>query len=159
MKNLADVPQLKQLDLTDTAVTLIDDLELVPNLTNLDLTGCDKIEDFGVLAKLPNLKRLDLDATRVTNKVIEIIANLDDLEELHIQRMDTFSNIQPIENLVKLRILKLSGTAVRDLKPIEDLSELRVLYLPGALKTNPAVLDQLKEMKKRNSRLEWRFGS
>jgi len=77
-------------------------------LTELDISGNDMVQDLAPLSKLRELRVLNLSNTNI-------------------------SDLTPIRNLTKLQVLKLSGTPVTTLAPLKYASSLTELYINGTL--------------------------
>lgn len=144
---LAEIPWLEELDLTRTEISDIQPLSALTALVELDLSDCEYVYDYGPLAGLKGLRRLDLDAANLSDQDIAMIGGLGKLEELHIQRIQNILDIAPLANLEKLRTLKLGGTRIRDISPLLEIPKLKTLYLPKAMQTDAiaqATIDALK---------------
>ncbi len=97
---------MKELCLQETSVSDegVRSIGQLPNLEDVDLWGCRSVSCIGPLAKLSNLRRLQLHGTRV-------------------------ADLSPLEKLTKLRSLDLTGTPVSDISPLSRLTELEELIL------------------------------
>jgi hypothetical protein len=91
-------------------------LQLLTQLTRLNLFGCKRLSDAGIkeLTELP-LVALSLGQTRVRDAGLAHIAALTKLTELHLVkedfRLDAYSNMSSLTNLevLSLRDLHLCG--------------------------------------------------
>jgi Leucine-rich repeat (LRR) protein len=78
------------------------------------------------LAKLPRLRKLNLNGTSVNDLFpITKLTNMNTLE----CRETGITSLTPLKGLVELDFLQLNGTNVSDLGPLSDLQKLQHLYL------------------------------
>ena len=99
------------------------------------LTGCNGYDNGGKVTiageKVPiNATTLSLKRAELSDRDLENLASLKDLEELNLYKSN-ISDLTPISGLKKLRTLDIGNTDVTDLTPLADLSELEVLSLFG----------------------------
>lgn len=110
-----------------------------PDLTQLDLAGCDKITDSAVLAlsiRCPNFTYLGLErCSKITDEGLGHLSNLEKLQVLNLERCYEITDKSIIE-LAKicpdLTRLYLRDTQVTDtgLRCLGELSKLQHLQLP-----------------------------
>lgn len=112
-------------------VSNISCFECLKNVEVLNLRG-NKIEDIGVLAKLPKLKTLILWNNLVEN--IEPLAELENLENLYLCD-NKIKDISPLANMKSLRYLHAGSNLIEDISPLAGIVDtLEFAWLKG----NPA---------------------
>ena len=121
-----ELAALQGLDVRSMGIADLTGLEGAINLEAVDL-GHNPIEDFRVLARLPRLTALNLDATGADPWAI---AALTGLERLSL-RDNGILNAAPLAGLTRLEVLDLAGNAVADVTPLASLTALQVLDLRG----------------------------
>ena len=124
---------LQDLKITSRHISDISPLLGLTNLKNLDLSGDwvtnGNISNFvSVLQRLPNLTRLDLYKTQITN-----ISSLSKLTNLTV--LDLYDNkvadISPLSGLINLKELDLGFNPITDISPLSGLTNLEKLNLNG----------------------------
>ncbi len=112
----------------------------VGNLTRLEylsVVGGGRLGTGGFkhLARLTNLRRLDLRSTSITDAGLSCVAGLDNLQELDLSTCGelTDAGLAHLKALRRLVKLVLEQTAITDngIEFIENLTSLRELYLNG----------------------------
>jgi Leucine-rich repeat (LRR) protein len=135
------LPSIRQLDVTDSAVT--DDglrnLEALKSLNQLRLGGT-RISDAGLvhLRGLTQLSSLYLGGTRITDAGLVHLKGLAQLSRLDVGGTRiTDAGLAHLKGLTRLSSLDLVGTGVTDagLPYLSGLSDLRSLTLPQAVST------------------------
>ncbi len=126
-KYIAGMKNLKRLDLSSTLVRglTLNQLKRLKNLTALDLANT-RTHDFAIATIVeccPNLERLNLAGTRITDQAILKIQNLKHLQKLKIAGTNiTDKYIDKLMTLKDLQKLSMSNTRVSQKK----LSELQI---------------------------------
>ncbi|GKF37426.1 Toll/interleukin-1 receptor domain-containing protein, partial [Tanacetum coccineum] len=110
--------------LSDTRLRSLD-LELIPNLEELELYKCADFVELQVSAPCPNLKFLNLFKSRLRSLDLELIPNL---ESLHLNDCADFVELQVSAPCPNLKSLRLSDTRLRSLD-LELIPNLEVLDL------------------------------
>ncbi len=160
-------PDLKVLELFSKIKELhIDDHESyyfnfdgLSKLTNLevlilDLIGLNNIEDLHGLANLINLRELQILSTSIAK--IKFLSQLRKLEKLSIAGEINYffhseiSEIEGLENLVKLKELNLYSNKIAEIKELDELINLEILDLGGNRISEIKGLDKLINLKKLN---------
>ena len=147
---LADMTDLRRLDLSDTGLVDLSALSGLRGLESLDLSN-NAIADLGPLAGLAELRRLDLAGNRI--EALWPLGGLPNLEVLlldgnrvidlgaltHHVRLETLGlsgnrvlDVGALADLGSLRRLDLGGNPVRELSPVGDLGTLEWLRSPSA---------------------------
>jgi hypothetical protein len=111
-----------------------------PKLTDVDLK---------YLARLKQLKHLDLQGTQVTDSGLEQLKGLSQLLQLNVKGTKvTDAGLEHIEELENLQFIHLAGTQISDagLEHLENLKHLTFLYLSQTAITN-AGLEHLNGLK------------
>jgi hypothetical protein len=97
--------------------TLLRDVARCPGITTLDLSGSRRVTDAGIalLARLPQLRYLDLSGTSVTDHGLTVLEELPQLETLSLigTRVGD-AGMAPLEHCESLRRLNLMWTGVGD---------------------------------------------
>lgn len=83
-------------------------------------------EDFSILQKLPNLRKLSARGCKL--KTLEHLARLSQLEALSVAQND-ISDLEPLKRMPKLRVLSLFGNRIENIQPVAELSDLRMLSI------------------------------
>jgi Leucine-rich repeat (LRR) protein len=142
---LAQLAELKSLNLSETNITDLTPIRNLSALVELDLSNT-KVEDLAPLKYASALKKLDLSSTGVSDlSVLEkmtgletlnisntkvydfnIISYLQSLSELNAQNTQ-LSHLTALEKLAGIRKLNISKTLVQDLAPIKSLTLLETL--------------------------------
>lgn len=104
-------------------------LNKMPKLEQLRLSGY--IDDIDSIESISNLKQLDIDHFYEENmsRIIEKLANLEQLERLGLCAHSKTINYEPLSNLKNLKELSLRYISIRNLKGIENLTKLESLNL------------------------------
>ncbi len=96
---------------------LLRDVVRCPGITTLNLAGSRGVTDDGLaqVARLPNLRHLDLSGTSITDRGLAVLEELTQLETLGlIQTRVTDAGMAPLEHCDSLRRLNLMWTHVGD---------------------------------------------
>lgn len=105
--------------------------EDVQGVLAVDVSG--GVKTLGGLECLPNLQRLRLRSTRVTD--LTPLAALRSMEYLEL--FDTpVADLTPIKGLTQLESLRLTGTKVKNLGPLAGLQQLKELSLDSTAVTD-----------------------
>lgn len=133
-------------------------------VTELDLSGVG-IEDFSELAKLPNLRSLDLSGNSYTHivlpqglklesldisgnriKDLSFLSSLSTLKSLNAEN-NLIKDLSPLSSLHSLTALQLDGNLIRDLSPVASLLKLEQLSLSDNKLMDISALSQLTALK------------
>lgn len=117
----------------DLSELLISDLLLVEALTidGKSLEGKRQVISFQDLKNFKNLKYLEIANTLINNSILSILADMPYLENL-IFRNCTFSKqVKNMNQLVRIRSLKIIDCNGFDLHFISALSQIQRIYLAG----------------------------
>jgi hypothetical protein len=123
-KYIAGMKNLKRLDLSSTLIRglTLNQLKGLKNLTGLDLANT-RTHDFAIntiVESCPNLERLNLAGTRITDQAILKIQNLKHLQKLKIAGTNISDKyIDKLMTLKDLQKLSMSNTRVSPEKLIE----------------------------------------
>lgn len=119
------------------------------NLSSLDLSGTD-LKDLRAVSLLNNVQKLDISDTRIDPKDLSLLAqmpkltslavrnlsikdityitnNLTNLVELDISGNNKISDLNDIQNLKNLRVLKASNTGLTNLNDLTNFTQLNSL--------------------------------
>ncbi len=101
--------------MTDTILAQITELD---HVTRLHLAGSRQVTDEGVrqLARMPQLRQLDLSGTTVTDHGLEVVRHLRDLRDFHMpwQRLVTDAGLAHLASCEQLESVDLMGTDTGD---------------------------------------------
>lgn len=125
LSDLTKLPYLESLTIHDRRIESLQFLTALPNLKELDLSGCRiSSEDIGIIASLPALQKLNL-----SNCGLSTIAGLDSARNLTVLDLsdNTLRNLDPIATLVNLKEIHLQHNAVVSLSAMSALDELAYL--------------------------------
>ena len=87
-------------------------------------------EQISFISNLKGIKRLKIDSYRPQS--IDFLSKLSSLEELSLEAVSGFEDLEPIKALPKLRALNLHMVRrVKNFKPLGSLSELKFLSIHG----------------------------
>lgn len=136
---LAQLPNLQQLDCSNTQVA---DLTPLANLQNLQQLGCSftLVTELTPLADLQNLQQLDCSYTQVDD--LTPLVSLQDLHWLDCSKTQVV-DLTPLTNLQNLQRLDCSNTQVTDLTPLVNLQNLQRL---GCFNTQVSDLTPLTKL-------------
>ena len=146
---------VKSLNLSDSVLSDLSPLSVLPNLTTLVLEN-NAISDVGPLANLTALVFLDLSGNQLAN--LAPLSLLTSLTEIDLQQ-NQISNLRPLSPLVSMTRLDLSQNQITDVSPLRFLLALSVLDLGGNQLTGAGVepltaLSVLQRLDLTNNKLE-----
>ena len=153
VKRLTPLTQLKDLRLNNTTIKDPKCFEGLINLESLDLGDAYVLDhSLAPLAKMKNLRRLNLLGTLVTDEGLKHLSGLTELEDLDLYGVKvTDSGIEHLSKLKKLRRLNLLGAQISDASAgiLSGLKELRELNLYRSRITNAglAKLHRLRNLR------------
>jgi hypothetical protein len=124
VENFESIKFLNSLEHLVLSYLNVDDISPLDSLKNLKVLLLGTLEQLDNISTLANLKKV----TDITS-----IYNLDKLESLDISRSDNMKKINIIfENLMSLKILRLSDITQDELNNLVNLKQLRELYISGS---------------------------
>jgi hypothetical protein len=133
-----DLIELKSFTLPgiDGAIT-ITGIECMFALESVNFSGNSLGTPLSALAKLPNLRKLDLSGDYISNEMLADVALLTQLTELDLHR-NFLTSVEALTNLVNLETLDLSdngdfNSTAMVLAPLAGLDKLKTLNLFGTL--------------------------
>ncbi|MGP1447293.1 MAG: leucine-rich repeat domain-containing protein [Candidatus Limimorpha sp.] len=94
-----------------------EELHHIINMTTLDLSGNQYLQNLIPVSRLTNLRSLNISHTEIT--ALTPLAGMSNLEDLNVQ-YTYVSNLTPLENMPSLKTLDISGTPVNDLSPLTN---------------------------------------
>ena len=141
---IADLTELKSLDLRDTQVADIAPLGTLTALQTLALNRT-KVADIAPLGTLTALQTLDLGNTQVAD--IAPLGTLTALQTLDLSDTQV-ADIAPLGTLTALQILDLSNTQVADIAPLGTLTALQTLDLDSTKVVDIAPLGTLTALQR-----------
>ncbi|MFX1257268.1 MAG: leucine-rich repeat domain-containing protein [Promethearchaeota archaeon] len=142
IKNLDNVPNLKELILSENQITEIKNLDNVPDLARLDLDR-NQITEIKNLDNVPDLTRLDLMGNQITE-----IKNLDNVPELTSLNLmgNQITEIKNLDNVPDLTSLNLMGNQITEIKNLDNVPDLASLNLMGNQITEIKNLDNVPDL-------------
>jgi len=111
LASVAKLKSLRTVDLTNTQVSDLTELTNLPELADLRLDYCSKVnlEHLPALAKIPSLRALGANSLRLQDEGIAVLAENTGLEQLHIMGTRvTDTGLAPLQKLKNLKQLKLT---------------------------------------------------
>ena len=162
---LANLTELKTLDLNWNVVT---DLSPLSNLLNLEklvlrgnqirdltpLSGLNKLQELEVgynnissvasISGLVNLDKLGLEHNQISD--LSPLANLDSLRQLYVL-WNRVTDISSLANLTNLTYVSLSENAIEDISPLANLTKIETLHLSGNQISDISALGNLANIK------------
>ncbi|KAJ9538763.1 hypothetical protein OSB04_031496 [Centaurea solstitialis] len=133
--SLSNLSDLRELLLSRCALlTQLPSLESATKLEVLDVSNCGSLEDIADISfeRMTRLLKLDLSETKI--KYLPTLSNPSDLRELVLKNCTVLKNLELNASLVNLEVLNLAGVtslAPNGVEPVKDMINLRVLDLSG----------------------------
>ncbi len=122
LNNISSMSQLRELHITDTAVSS-EELEIIgalPKLEKLTLSGCG----LSTTASLKNSDKLThLDLSKNTIRNITVLSAMKDLTELNLSQ-NALTDLSALSSCSSLTLLNVSGNALTSLSPICSVTTL-----------------------------------
>jgi Leucine-rich repeat (LRR) protein len=140
---LADLPELREVDFNGTRITDLAPLTSVTQLQTLWLDGT-RIIDLGPLTTLTGLRTLKLDGTRIID--LAPLTTITGLRSLMINGT-RISDLSPIRTMTALHHLGVTATRITDISPLTSLIDLQSLTLTATRITDLAPLTKLSELR------------
>ena len=129
----ADLAAVTTLNLGDSGLTDLSDLQKFPNLKVLYLHR-NGLQDLSGLAGLTGLEGLDASGNEISD--LTPLKGLTQLATLSLT-YNQIDDLSPLESLQSLKRLYLMGNQITDLSPLSGLSDLRCLHIED----NPDLTD------------------
>ncbi|WP_375325399.1 leucine-rich repeat domain-containing protein [Flagellimonas sp. GZD32] len=126
----------------DKQVTSLDFLENNENMQEIHANWCDSLTDFSALAKMKNLRVLEISDTGIEN--LDIIDGLTNITDLDISRTKV-QNIAPLKNCSNLGSINISQTEIEDISPLFDCEQLWKVELSSKVPNEQ--IEKLKELR------------
>lgn len=144
ISSLAELANLRGLNLEYHAVTDISVLHKLDNLQRLSLDG-NPIQDFSAIESLPLLKELNLRNTPIKDADLEYLAGLKNLVILYLD----FNEIESLEGLGSIRpaVLSARQNKIGDITSLTNLDG-SLLWLLDLRKNQISKIDSLSKFKK-----------
>lgn len=108
LKQLAVLPNLRDLRLTESGVTDLKPLAKIPSLESLDLSSLEELDEssFRYLAKLPKLKNLTIHFCYLSDAIMPHIAKIASLEKLEMHYNEISDDaLMLLRDCKKLKVL------------------------------------------------------
>jgi hypothetical protein len=132
LASVGKLTSLQMVDLTNTQVSDLTELTKLPNLIDLRLDYCSKVEaeHLSALSKMPQLRALGGNGLRLTDEKVAMISVCTELEQLTMMGAKLGENgLAPLQKLKNLKRLKLTYSTYNpaDLAALQKaLPELQV---------------------------------
>ena len=137
MTFVANMKELRLLDISSNQISEIKGLEALTNLQQLDISR-NQISEIKGLEALTNLQQLDISRNQISEiKGLEALNNLQILSIFDNQ----ISEIKGLDALLNLQQLNISSNQITRLEGLDNLIELRYLYFDGCELTQLGNLD------------------
>ncbi|MFI7602760.1 NACHT domain-containing protein [Actinoplanes sp. NPDC049681] len=117
-------------------VTDLEPLAHMHHLAELSLKGCDRLHDVSALARLPRLRRVEINHAFLPGGLYALRDTIPQLDTLVLGNVPTINSLDPLQGS-RLRHLELDGRHLRDLRPLGAIDSLEHL----AIRDNAADLD------------------
>lgn len=126
---LGGLPALETVSLIGTKLLRLDGLTACPNLKTLHVEGNYDLKEQEAIAQLEGLESLYLDNV----ESLEILRPLTNLKRLILDRFYAADDLSVLGTLVNLEYLELHGfgNGVKSFAPLKNLTNLKELILPG----------------------------
>lgn len=113
----------KQIDIDGEPTT--EQLHEVINMTDLDLSGNEFLQNLIPVSRLTNLVHLNISNTEITH--LEPLAGMTNLESIYLE--NTFiENLAPLADMNRLRIININNTPVDNLENLVTDSHLEIIW-------------------------------
>jgi uncharacterized protein (TIGR02996 family) len=148
---IGTIPHLRRLYLSSSTIGDAGVARLQPSLRSLHLGHCESVSDAACpsIARMRDLRFLDLSSTQVTAAGLRMLAGLSELEHLDLGFLDLGdADLAVLAAFGNLRSLSLAyGRALSDaaIDTIEQLEQLQILDLANA-DISPAAIDRLARL-------------
>lgn len=139
IETMTGLKSLEKVDLTDTFVWAnIEEFMNLPNLKEIDLTGCTAGFDVSNLKENKSLQVIIMDGT-------ELRALVDGQWDYTVRDniVDLTKNMDIFKNYPGLRVLSIPEIMLNDISFVQDLPELRILDITNNYVTDLSPLKQL----------------
>jgi len=110
----------------DKQVTSLDFLENNVNMQEIRANWCDSLTNFSALAKMKNLRVLEISDTGIEN--LDVIDGLTNITDLDISRTKV-KDLDPLKNCLSLGSINISQTDIVDISPLFDFLFHPFMYL------------------------------
>lgn len=137
------------------AITRLDDILQMKNLSELTLAGEQMITDYSGLSSLPVLRTLTLRSCGINDTTFKAIASNTMLISLDLSQ-NTISDITQISGMNNLSYLSLSNNMIADFTPLSALTSLKTLDISKNLASDISALStlgHLNELKADNNQI------
>ncbi len=124
-KEVMEIEDLTELDLSSNLLTKIKQLEALTSLTKLNL-AYNKLSNIKPLTALTSLTSLELQNNQLSD--IMPLEKLTNLIKLYLYK-NKLLDIKPLKELASLTELSLSANLLSDIKPLKELRGLSALFL------------------------------
>ena len=129
----------KQLRLNDEPST--EQLHEVINMTDLDLSGNEFLQNLLPVSRLTNLVNLNISNTEITR--LDPLYGMTNIENINLENT-YISDLKPLSTMSSLKVLNINNTAIEDLTPLVANNHLETIWAENSSVTQQKV-NPLKE--------------
>ena len=129
----------QQLQLADTPTT--EQLHQIINMTELDLSGNQYMQNLMPVSRLTNLTKLNIANTEITR--LDALAGMTNLEQINLENTYV-SDLTPLSGMSRLRTLNISNTPVTNLAVLASDAHLETIWA-NHTSINQEQVNRLKE--------------
>lgn len=146
----SEIPNVTDLDLSDSKITDLTGIENFVNLSKLDLSK-NSIVNIEKLASLNELRDLNLSTNKINN--ITPLSDLPTLYDLNLSS-NKISDVQPLGSLINLDTLNVSNNSISSASTIgtlENLTSLDISFNSSFVNINEVLMQQLVNLNVSNT--------
>lgn len=146
LENIKQLSNAKRGDIELTGeIKTLNDLLVMPNLTEISLYGETSIDDFSPILKLKQLTSLTLSDCSLDDESIRQFSSLAWLTSLNIDN-NSISDISILKNMSILKSFSASNNMIKEISVISSLSNLKELNLSNNLITDIGAVSTLTSL-------------
>lgn len=115
-------------------------LHEVINMTDLDLSGSDYLQNLLPVSRLTNLVNLNISNTEINR--LDPLYGMTNIENINLENTHV-SDLKPLSTMSNLKTLNINNTPIEDLTPLAANNHLEVIWANNT----PLNLDKVNELK------------
>ena len=116
-------------------------LHEVINMTDLDLSGSDYLQNLIPVSRLTNLVNLNISNTEINR--LDPLYGMTNIENINLENTYV-SDLAPLSTMSSLKVLNISNTPVDDLTPLASNNHLDIIWA-NSTSINQRKVNELKE--------------
>lgn len=146
----------KQISIDDQPAT--EQLHEVINMTELNLSGNEYMQNLIPVSRLTNLVSLDISNTEITH--LEPLRGMTNLERLNLENTH-ITDLRPLANMSRLKYLNINNTPVEKLECLAENTHLEIIWAENSnvrlseVRALKSVLPKLTVVFQTNSLQNW----